>query len=453
MSDPISLSVLDVQISERPVTMRLPFQFGSTEVRETAEAYCTLRAVIGGREVSGYAAQLMVPRWFDKRPELSNADTIDELRHTVASAARLITGQSGSVAELSVGLRQAVIDDLPADVPALAAGFGPALIEMALIDAVCRSVAQPFWLAARQDLFGLGQILPADLTPEAYDAALNAIEKPHSITLRHTVGFDAPLVETPPDAPQDGLPVTVSDVIITTGITSWKIKLKGDPEADAARLLALQPVLSGHMDGGVTLDANEQYTPDAFRDLLNRLRAPGLAELTGKIRFFEQPFARDVALATRADFGARLVIDESDDGMDSFADALRLGWGGTSIKSCKGVLRALVNMARARQAGALLSGEDLTCQPGLCWTQDTAMASACGVADVERNGHHFAGGMQGATEAERARMLKLHPGIFRGDAKRVTLAVKAGAVNISSLAAPGFGASNAMAEMQNDEGN
>lgn len=134
-----------------------------------------------------------------------------------------------------------------------------------------------------------------------------------------------------------------------------------------------------------------------------------------------------------------LIIDESDDSEDALARALTLGWSGTSIKSCKGVPRALINKARADVAGAILSGEDLTCQPGICWLQDAAMMSACGVADVERNGHHFAGGLQGAPAEERAILLDRHDDILTEDAHGVALRVAGGAVRVASLARPGFG--------------
>lgn len=448
MSNAPILTVRQISLTERPVTLRLPFQFGSTEVRHTSEIYCKAEVTIGGRAVTGRSAQLMVPRWFDKRANLSNEDTVEELRQTASQAAASAIGMTGSAATLSRELREAVAAHLPADIPALAAGFGPALIEMALIDALCRLTGLPFWRAARDDLFGLSADLPQDLGADDFKAALNRIAPPQRLRLRHTIGFDAPLTERPGDAPMDGLPVTLTEVMARTGIQAWKIKLKGDPDADAARLLALQQVLAGQMGGGVTLDANEQYTPDNFRMLLDRLHARDLAPITRRVRFFEQPFAREVALELRNDFRVPIVIDESDDHMDAFTHALDLGWLGSSIKSCKGVLRALVNMARARAVDAILTGEDLTCQPGLCWTQDSAMAAACGVPDVERNGHHFAGGLQGAGPGEKARFLALHPGIFRQDGDVVTLNIRDGQVDISSLDAPGFGASEAAASQE-----
>lgn len=451
MTQASTLTIKEVSISERPVTLRLPFQFGSTEVRETAEKYCRIVVEIAGQRVPGFSAQLMVPRWFDKRAGLTNEDTIDALRETVAAAVKtaLNAEHKGSVATLSQEIRNVAPDLMADDMPRLAAGFGPALLEMALIDAVCRHAGLPFWKAAAGDVFGIGAHLPSDLTAQDFDAARASIVAPTNVAMRHTIGFDAPLSKRPDDAPDDLRPVTLEEVMASTEITAWKIKLKGDPDADATRLLDLQMILRGKMGGGITLDANEQYSTENFRLLLDRVAAPDLSDLAGRVRFYEQPFAREVALETSADFGVPIVIDESDDSSDAFSRALALGWAGTSIKSCKGVLRAQINMARAKANGAILSGEDLTCQPGLCWTQDTAMAAAFGVQDIERNGHHFAGGMQGASEEERDRMLGMHPDIFSPSADGPALNIKNGRVKITSLDQPGFGASSAMKQPEN----
>lgn len=433
--------ILTASWSERPVTMRLPFQFGNTEVRETAEAHCAVEIEVDGRRARGASAQLMVPRWFDKRPGLSNSETIDALRTTVRAAIAAATDRTGSALAITRELHQDVSRAEPS-LPALAAGFGPALVEMALIDALCQAAGLPFWKAAAADLFGLAHGRPDDLSATALGASLSGIAAPNRIIVRHTVGFDAPLTRDAvgPGAPEDGLPVSLEEVISATGVSAFKIKLKGDPQADLSRLRAIAQLLDRLPDYTATLDANEQYTPDNFGDFLGALgEDPALARLRQSLRFVEQPFARETALDMKVAAPLPLVIDESDDSEDAFARALENGWAGSSIKSCKGVLRALLNKARAEAAGAILSGEDLTCQPGLCWQQDTAMAAACGVRDIERNGHHFAGGMQGSTKAEIAARMDLHPDIYTRIAGRPALRIDAGQVRIGSLDRPGFG--------------
>ncbi|WP_323765398.1 enolase C-terminal domain-like protein [Marinovum sp.] len=434
------IEILSASWSERPVVMRLPFQFGSTEVRETAEAHCRVEIAVDGRRAEGRSAQLMVPRWFNKAPEMSNADTIDELRRVVSAAVEAAPGQAGSALEITRALRADLARN--AAVPRLALGFGPSLVEMAVIDALCRALELPFWQAAKGDAFGLAAGCPEDLSADDVTRALTRIAAPERLVLRHTVGFDAPLLraEVGADAPDDGLPVSLEEVIDQTGISAFKIKLKGDPDADHKRLRDIAALIDRSGDYAVTLDANEQYAPGDFDRLLPALAGDGaLDRLYPAIRFVEQPFPREIALQTEVSAPLPLIIDESDDSEDAFARALKLGWSGTSIKSCKGVLRALLNKARAEAAGAHLSGEDLTCQPGICWLQDAAMMSACGVRDVERNGHHFAGGLQGAPAQERAALLAEHGDVLAEREGRVVLRIKGGGVEIGSLARPGLG--------------
>ena len=442
------LKIITADWSERHVNMRLPFQFGSTEVRETGEAYARVLIELDGAVVEGRSAQLMVPRWFDKRPEMSNADTVNELRDVISATIACAPGRTGTAFTISRDLRIDVARSLK-NVPALAAGFGPALLEMAVIDALCRGKKMPFWRAAQNDLFGLANGAPKDVSAEMIMHSLSGIKAPTRMALRHTIGFDAPLRagDVGSQAPDDGKPVALEEVIIQTGISGFKIKLKGDPEADLARLRAIASVVENVPKMTVTLDANEQYAPESFEDFLSRFEADdACARIYQATRFVEQPFARDVALEAPVSAALPLVIDESDSAEDVFPRALKLGWSGTSIKSCKGVLRALLNRARAEAAGAILSGEDLTCQPGLCWQQDTAMMAACGVRDVERNGHHFAGGLQGAPEAERQHFLSAHPDIYAGKNGGITLQIKGGNVALGSLDVPGFGCdTNALA--------
>ncbi|PWR04245.1 mandelate racemase [Meridianimarinicoccus roseus] len=440
-----TLRILSANWTERAVAMRLPFQFGSTEVWHAPEAHLRVLVEQDGVACAGRSAQLMVPRWFDKRPDLTNEDTIEELRGTVRTACAQAIGRTGPLPALMRDLRTDVANDL-AGVPALATGFGCALLEMAIIDALCAAADLPFWQAARDDLFGLAAHVPDGLAPDDITRALRRIGPPTRIALRHTIGFGAPLraKDVPPEMRPDALPVSLDEVIASFGMAAFKIKLKGDPQADLSRLRDIAAVISPLGKVSATLDANEQYNPGDFADFAAAFDDdPQLADLRAATRFVEQPFAREIALDTPAGGPLPLVIDESDDGEDAFARALVQGWSGTSIKSCKGVLRALLNKARAEVAGAILSGEDLTCQPGLCWQQDTAMMAACGVPDVERNGHHFAGGLQGAEAAEKRHFLTAHGDIYGGDATRPTLRITQGGIAIASLNVAGFGCATA----------
>ncbi|MEO2040081.1 MAG: MOSC N-terminal beta barrel domain-containing protein, partial [Martelella sp.] len=102
----------------------------------------------------------------------------------------------------------------------LAAHFGPALVEMALIDAVCRAHDLNFPQAARADLFGVSALAAPDISPAAITGALAGITPLPAIAPRQTVGFDAPVFESEADPGRvdDGLPVSLEAIIRATGI-------------------------------------------------------------------------------------------------------------------------------------------------------------------------------------------------------------------------------------------
>lgn len=455
MSAP-ALRVLSARAVERPTPLRLPFRFGDVRVTDAPQAFLEIDVeTADGRRARGCAAQLMVPRWFDKRPGLSSEDTVAELRDSLRAAVTVVQDAPASgLAALSAAVRTDVTEALTADgMPLLAAGFGPALVECALIDSLCRTVGCRFADGVRGDLFGLTALAPADLDADRLGRHLARLRPGARIAVRHTVGYDAPLTaaERPADAPDDGRPVTLEEVVAATRCRYFKLKLKGDPDADAARLGAISAILGKSApDFAASLDANEQYAPEALRSLLDRLRSDAdLKPMAKAVLFVEQPFAREITLTDAgavADLPVPAIIDESDDHEGAVLTARRLGYAGTSVKSCKGVLRALVNSARiaawAEEKGprpAILSAEDLTCQPGLGVQQDTLIASLVGASHVERNGHHFVGGMPSAPAAERAQFLAAHPDLYAPSGEDIALRIVDGSLAIGSLDCVGFG--------------
>jgi hypothetical protein len=452
MTDARALRLLSARIDYAPVRFRLPFRFGDTRVTGTDQAFATVEIEANGTRATGRAAQLLVPRWFDKRAERTNDQTVADLRATcdAALAAAADWQRPALLAAGMADLRDEARARIAPDLPRLAAGFGPSLLEVALVDALCRAHGLPFAAAAGGDLFGLAGMAPPDLSAEAILAALVTLGPRDRIAIRHTVGYDAPLTraDLTADHPQDGAPVCLADVIAETGIRAFKLKLKGDPGADIARLRAIAALIDPLPGLRVTLDANEQYAPLPFDAFLAAFDAdPALAGMRAALAAIEQPFARDTALAAPLppSLAARpLMIDESDDHDGAFATAIGQGWSGTSIKSCKGVLRALLNHARVVQGRSIgqplfLSAEDLTCQLGLAWQQDTWIAATLGCPDIERNGHFHGGGMQGYPPEAQSALVAAHPDLYRTDAAgRVHLAIRNGEVALGTLSADGL---------------
>ena len=452
-------AITSIDCFERPVTFRLPFRFGNATVDRAPQAFvrATLRAT-DGREASGFAAELMIPKWFDKSPDRSSARNVDDLRASIALASEAYASNSAprsAFGHAAFHYRALLDEGAHHGLNPLTASYGAALVDRAVLDALCRmrdvSIGTALWL----NLPGIAADLTPDLAHLDFDAFLSSLPALTTIEARHTVGIVDPLTEEDIDeanAPDDDLPVALTDVIARYRNRYFKLKLGGDVEADIARLARIADVLDPIGDYRVTLDGNEQFESAerlaAFAEALFSSAAPG--RLLDAILYIEQPLPRAIALDTDVRALARhlpFVIDESDDTMDAFPAARARGYAGVSSKSCKGFYKAVLNAARCARwnAGfgtmhAFMTGEDLTTQPGLALQQDLALAGLIGLLHVERNGHHYAAGFAGghASIDEQHAFAAAHPDLYETTSGGVRVAIRDGRIAIASLATRGF---------------
>lgn len=434
----VAIHVRDIALFERPVTLRLPFRFGAATVTRCPQAFVRVGVEVGGRRFEGASAELMVPKWFDKSPELTHEQNFEQLREALRGA-REAYGAAGAAAsawQLSQTAGDVAIDALVArGLPRLAAQFGPALLDKAVADAVLRAVGQG-WCAG----------VPAGVLGDPWSGTL-AITRPLQVTLRHTVGLADRL--TPQDEgadPRDGLPATLQDAISHYGLHHFKLKLSGKPDADVDRLSRIASVLQAHAkDWRVTLDGNETFSDaQALGEFWRALvAAPAARTLLQRTLLLEQPVARKVALDQpihTLGIEVPVILDESDDHAGVLERGLALGYRGISSKACKGIYRSLHSAARIARdpQRLLLSGEDLTCQAGLAVQQDTLLAASLGVTHIERNGHHYVDGFGIAPDAEAHAFAHAHAGLYETAQGRPHLAVRSGQLDLSSLHVPGF---------------
>jgi hypothetical protein len=417
-------SVRRIDFFERPVKLRMPFRFGVVTLTHAPQAFARAEIVLeGGKTSVGGAAELLAPKWFDKNPALSNEDNFEQLRGSLKTA---------RAAYLSGGANTSYGHSRPT--VGLVENFGPALIDRALLDALCRALGISFYEAIRRNVIGLdlsAQFL-ADLQPR------------QEIAARHTVGLVDPITASEQRV-NDGLPETLEQVIAHYGHRWFKLKVGGDIKADVERLSAIAAVLDRLPDYGASLDGNEQYE-DAGQvvELMRSIRQEArLRRLLASIVFIEQPIKRQKAL--EADVSALcaekpVIIDESDDSLDAFPRAKALGYRGVSSKTCKGIYKSLINAARCKRwgDGYFMSGEDLTIQAGLALQQDLALVSLLGLAHVERNGHHYVNGMAGLPAAEQKNFLDSHQDLYEYSHGAVRLQIKGGTIRMQSLDCPGY---------------
>ena len=449
------LIVEAIELYERPVKLRLPFRFGVVTLTECPQAFAHVRVALpNGRSAWGAAAELMAPKWFDKNLDLTNEDNFRQLR-TVLRMARDAYLSDGTPATAFGHFARHHDAHEAASAERgfnpLLANYGPALIDRAVLDALCRLEGVSFYAAMRANLAGISGAR-REFSGLDIPAFLHGLRPAETIEARHTVGLlDAITADDLQQRVGDGLPETLEEVIAAYGHRWFKLKVGGKREADIERLSAIASVLDRLPDPYfVSLDGNEQYESAAvLGELVAAIReAPQLARLWASVAFIEQPVSRRHALEVDlhgADPGKPVIIDESDGVLDAFVEARARGYAGVSSKTCKGVYRSLLNAMRCAawnraQDGThyFMTGEDLTTQAGLAVQQDLALVNLIGITHVERNGHHYVNGMAAQSEAEQKAFLEAHPDLYELSHGAVRLAIHAGRIRCASLDSPGY---------------
>ena len=435
------LAVRDIAFFERPIAFVRPFRFGAVVINAAPQAFVRVEIEVEGKGSSvGAAAEMLVPKWFDKRPHLTPEQTVAELRRSLMIARDLYLARSGF--ETAFGLHASCLAAqveacAREDIPPLASAYGPAEIDKAILDALLRSVGVNFFDGMIGNIAGIDARLSPDLQDSDIAQFLAGRTRLERVAIRHTVGLDDKV---------EGAG-GVADAKENTGARYFKLKLNGDPEADAARLVRIGNELATlACDYRVSLDANEQYADlSALGTLVDRLDSDeALKPIATKLLYIEQPMPRDITRQSPlGQLGRDFIIDEADDSYDAFPAARTLGYRGISSKSCKGIYKSIVNATRAAKWSVasekfFVTGEDLTCQAGLAVQQDLALGALIGVTHAERNGHHYVDGFADTPAAEAQAFLASHPDLYIHDGNKIRLSIHDGDLLTESLVTAGF---------------
>jgi L-alanine-DL-glutamate epimerase-like enolase superfamily enzyme len=436
------LAVRDISLFERPLPFAKPFRFGSVVINSSVQVFVRAEIEIEGKGTAvGASAEMMASKWFDKRAHLSPQQTVDGLRRALSIARKLYLARPDF--DTAFGHHAAVLAAQvdacgKADIPPLAAGFGPAEIDKAILDALLRGIGIDFFDGMAANIAGIDARLSPDISGRDVTEFLASRLRLERVAIRHTVGMDDAIEG------EGG----VADPQENAGARYFKLKLNGDVAHDTDRLIRIGREL-GRLphDYRVTLDANEQYADLAILgELVGRLdRDAALLPITSRLLYIEQPMPRDITRQSQLGLLAKrdFIIDEADDSYDAFPNARELGYRGISSKSCKGLYKSVINATRAAKWSAagekyFVAGEDLTCQAGLAVQQDLALGALIGVTHAERNGHHYVDGFADTPDAEAEAFLKAHPDLYTRAAGKVRLAIHDGDLPTGLLTAPGF---------------
>ena len=450
----------------RNLRTRLPFRYGVVTLTHFPLLHLAVEVeAADGRRGRGFAADNLPPKWFDKDPTKTFRDNVEDQLASIGAA---------HTAYLEAARTPRPVFDIwleayPAcrrqgralGLNSLTASFGSSLFERALADAAGRLAGLDVVGMLRENVLGLR---PEAVHPELSLADVLAwagAPPPERIAVRHTVGLLDAIVaaDVPADGwLRDGLPQTLEECVERQGLRHFKLKVGGQLDADLDRLGRIAATLDRLIPEPylVSLDGNEQYkSVEDFARLVDAMRrAPALSRLVPSTAFIEQPLDRAIALDAAATEGLStlgrqipMIVDESDGDLDSFPQAVRLGYRGVSTKNCKGIVKSFLNRSlverwnRGRPAAERLfmSAEDLTNVPVVPVQQDLATVRALGITHVERNGHHYVRGLAHCSPRERRDATRLHPDLYVGDETQAFLRIERGALAVASLAAPGYG--------------
>jgi hypothetical protein len=455
MADAPRFRVREIALHERPVELRLPFRFGVVTLTECPQAFARVRIELAdGRSQWGAAAELMAPKWFDKNLELSNDDNFDQLRDVLMLARDAYLADASDDTAFGHFARHHDAHQAAAAARGynpLLASYGPALIDRAILDALCSVCEVSFYAAMRANLAGI-DARQREFAGFDWPAFLAQRQPATTIAARHTVGLVDAITDDDITQPvNDGLPESLQQVVARYRHRHFKLKVSGRIEDDLARLARIASVLDG-IEGElvVSLDGNEQYgDAEGVIALLARMReTAALQRLLRSIAFIEQPIHRKAALDADVRALAAIkpvIVDESDGELGAFVRARERGYTGISSKTCKGVYRSLLNAARcarwnaeAHEARYFMSGEDLTTQAGLSVQQDLALVNLLGLTHVERNGHHYVDGMAALPEGEQRAFLAAHPDLYEHSHGATRLRIRDGQLAIGSLDCIGY---------------
>lgn len=461
----IRLRVLECELRALDVEMRMPFRFGNSTVERTPQLTArVLVEVQGGARAEGFASELCVPRWFHKHPVRPPSQDVlalfDSARRAQGAFEQTRTHRTPFELWHEVACGEGPGSVAPANEvrPALERGFGIALFERAMLDAASLAAGASLHQSLRDDLY---VFRPGAVHPvlEHWNPRDFLPSTPRDrFVLRHTVGLLDPLVEADlkdQELGDDGLPRTLEDAIRTYGLRGFKIKLSGDLPFDRSRLIHIAALLDelGVESRIVTLDGNEQFESlEVLGELLDDVRrSESGSRLLDGLRFVEQPLDRRKSLdpsverEVRAFRHAPIFLDEADGDLNDFPRALALGYRGVSVKGCKGIFHALLNLGLGhrdmdrREPWPVQSAEDLTTQAGLSLQQDLAIHAALGTEHVERNGHHYVRGTTPLPDDEVEALLRDHGDLYRRTDFGAAVDVRQGRILCGSLQGPGLG--------------
>lgn len=449
-SRPTDVRIESITHSYQDFKYRAPYKFGGRAVDRVTllNVECTVRSR-DGKTAKGFGSMPMGNVWAFPSQVLSYDQTLAGMKALAARIDKATAGyrEYGHPIDLNVALEPAYLKaatevdaqlKLAEPIPKLCTLVTASPFDAAIHDAFGKLHSRSTYETYGPDLLphDLSRYLGSDYKGLWLNRFILARPVPR-MPLYHSVGaLDALTDADITHRINDGLPETLVQWIVYSGITHTKIKLNGDDlKLDVARVVNIDRVTTetqakrGVSNWVYSLDFNEKCRNVGYLlAFIRELKAKSPDAFT-RIQYIEQPTARDLnANRQNVMFEASklkpVVIDESLTGLDALILARDMGYTGAALKACKGQTQAMLLAAAGQKMKMFLCVQDLTC-PGASLIQSAGIAAHVpGIAGIEANAREY---VPAANEGWDKRF----PGIFH---------VKDGELKTIELTGPGLGA-------------
>lgn len=439
------IRLLELVPSFDELTFRVPLKFGTGVIH--AITSLTVRARVetrDGKVADGHGNILLSDVWAFPSADLSHEQRDDAMRRLGERVCRRLLEHSGYAHPVDIFMQAK--EDLPALAQEVSAACGLGVPIPILAGLVCASPAD----AAIHDAFGHANgICSYDgYGPEFMAHDLSAWCGPgfrgryiadylhrsykHQLPIFHLVGGLDKLTagEITADDPDDGLPVSLDQWIARDGLCCFKVKLRGTDiawdvqrTADVARVIQQTHAalgLSGEF--WLSTDSNEMNeSPETVVEYLQRLRETSPLAYE-RLLYLEQPTERDLSVH-RFDMSPvaalkPVVVDEGVTDLDKLRLARELGWSGVGLKTCKGHTSSLLYSATAREAGMVLTVQDLT-NPGRSLVHSVGLSARLDtLMGVEYNSRQYLPAAEPDLRAAHASLFGVRDGVVSTESIR-----------------------------------
>lgn len=439
--------------------VRIPFRYGSACLTRCPQAILRIDMHVNNATVSGFSGDCLPPSWFDKSAEKSYQTQIADMISVIETACELSEEiEASTFWPFWQEMYAAVMNEgAQRGLPDLVASFAVALVERAIIDGICRATGMSFFDAMKLNALGINAGDVHDVLANYQPGDWLPATQEKRIAVRHTIGLGDPLTKNDvgdDEVINDGRPETLEEYLTQSNVRYLKVKVSNNLDIDIERLKKIAK-LAGQAHGSnysATLDGNEQYeSAGELGGLFDGIREePELATFWENVLLVEQPFKRSVALSVDVCdrlgelTSKKIIIDESDGRLESYANASKLGYRGVSSKACKGAIKSILNAGLVflqnsdAPDSAVMTGEDLCCVGMVSLQQDLALVGTLGLKHVEKNGHHYHPGLTYlGSQAKTA--YDYHEDLYCKIGDVVSPRIEDGCFNMESLGCAGFG--------------